>query len=225
MNRKLLTGVALVAGPLLWASAANADMIGISGATGSITFTSNGNGTVNFSTAGFTASASPFPLANFQSPTGNPQDAGGAVFGAMSGTAGPEGSGVFPITSGGTETVSYTGTTDSLIGTVTWPDIKDNTTSPQFDVDAFLTVTSRSGSPTFTSDFPVGSKAEIDFTVTVPETLTSLAGQPAWSTIYGSFSSGEIVPDAPVPEPASLSLLGSALIGLGLLSRRRTKLA
>ena len=66
MNRKLPTGLALSAGLLLWASAANADMIGIGGATGSITFTSNGNGTISFSTAGFTSTG----LTTFQSPPG-----------------------------------------------------------------------------------------------------------------------------------------------------------
>ena len=212
MNRKLLTALALAAGPLLWGSAANADMIGIGGATGSITFTSNGDGTIGFSTAGF---VSPFPLATFQSPTGIPHSAGTSTFGAMTGSTGIESGNLFPITSGGAETFSYTSTTnlDMMSGTVTWPYIKDGTTSPQFDVNAVLTVTSSSGDATFTGDFPVGSTAEIDFTVSLGTTLTALAGQSAGLTAIGSFSSGELVPY--VPEPASLSLLAVALLAFG----------
>ena len=154
MNRKLPTGLALSAGLLLWASAANADMIGIGGGLGSMTFTSNGDGTISFSTAGFTSTG----LTTFQSPTGTLQDTGNSTLGAMSGSTGVEVGNIFPITSGGVETFFYASTmnSDMMSGTVTWPYIKDGTTSPQFDVNAVLTVTSSSGDATFTGDFPGG---------------------------------------------------------------------
>jgi hypothetical protein len=105
----------------------------------------------------------------------------------MSGSTGVEVGNLFPIASGGVETFSYASTTDSdmMSGTVTWPFIKDGTTSPQFDVNAILTVLSSSGDATFTGDFAVGSTAEIDFTVSVATTLTP-AGQPG-SIVWGVF--------------------------------------
>ena len=91
MSRKLLAGLALVAGPLLWGSAANADMIGIGGATGSITFTSNGDGTIKFHTDGFTSTG----LTSFQHPTGVGEDTGNSTFGAMDGSTSIESGNLF----------------------------------------------------------------------------------------------------------------------------------
>ncbi len=208
---------ALLAGPVGWVSEAHADQIGVGGATGSITFKSLGGGTLSFSTTGFTALT---PLATFQSPDGNPVDTGTATYGSMSGTTGAEAGGVFSILSGGTETFTYTSKTDSdkLTGTVSWQGIKDNTKTPQFDVNSILVIKSSSGDSAFTSDFPVGGRAQIDFTIKGAITLTTLAAEKVGSTSKYQFSSGET---NGVPEPSSLVLFGIGLIGLGLYARRR----
>ena len=57
-----------------------------------------------------------------------------------------------------------------------WPGIKDGTSTPQFDVNAVLTVlTDTVSNPIFQADFPVGGKGLADFTLDLPDgtTLTS----------------------------------------------------
>jgi MYXO-CTERM domain-containing protein len=234
MNRKLLTAVALAAGPLLWASAANADEITLAGpglTGGPITFTNNGGGIIGFSlpAPGFGGTGA------FVSST---PSTGTFLLGPMSGTAGPATPGnLFPVTQNAPESFEYTatsplGTTDMLIGNVTWPDIKDDSTSPSFDEDAVLNVTSVAGSAIFKADFPVGVPAEIDFTVDTPISLEALAAEAVDSMTTGTFSAGEVacIPASPgpchIPEPASLTIIaswGAGLMGLGWLGRRRRK--
>jgi hypothetical protein len=85
MNRNLLNAVALVAGPLLWATGAQAAQITFGPSNESITFTGNGANSVSVTSPTLTGSA-------FDTTNGA---VGTFTISALSFTAGPQSAGIF----------------------------------------------------------------------------------------------------------------------------------
>lgn len=88
--------------------------------------------------------------------------------------------------------------------------------APSF-VGNFTTISS-SGS--FVANFPVGTPGSLDFTVQLGKHPT-FGPLPVGKTTSGYLSSGEVVAPVVVPEPSSLALLGTGVLGLAALLRRK----
>ncbi len=215
MKTTFLMAIGLAA---LWGSGAQAAQITFGPSNQSITFTGNGANSVAVSSPTLTGSA-------FDTTNGL---VGSFTLGALSFSAGPQSGGIFSA-GANTETFTYANPDGDTL-TETWhvTFIQDNTPQPKFFGTGVTTTIS--GDAAFLAAFgPVGTTDNFDFiemplTCAVPANCATL-DQLATTTTSASapISSGEKL--TTTPEPGSLTLIGSALFGLGWLGRRRGKAA
>lgn len=205
--RSLLLASAAVLG---LAASAQAAQITIGNSTsGQDTFTGLGNGNLTINQSAITGTAS-----DSLGGTGTYTiSAFGPVTATQVGTTG-----VFDFNT--TATFTYTSGGNSLTETFGYNSVNDGSVNPHFA--GTDDVTAITGSAAFVAAFgPVGNGSTFDYaTLAVGTVLDTLAKGTASESV--GISSGEVVPNSKVPEPSTLLILGSGLLGLAALrfSRR-----
>jgi hypothetical protein len=212
--------------------------ITVAGTTGSVTFTAVGGNALGVMSSGFDGNA-------MFNPAMGPSDIGKAAFGMMNFLTGAEvaagmAAANFPIPSAPpnvpTESFTYqtttTSSTDDLMATITWTELKANAPNGEPQLIGTAVITMSSGDSQFTGDFPMGGTGTlfVDFPLIQPGSpcdLTELATMTNCTVTMemASFEGGDLTPGVPgVPEPmSSFMALGMAvccLWGTYQLTRR-----
>jgi len=131
----------------------------------------------------------------------------------------------YAMTGSATFTFAIPNTNNQLVGTITFNQFNDSPTTPT--LGASIQVTSVNGT-LLTSLFTTGLSPSVSFGVT---TINNNAGLPNGAgniigngTINAAPANGSVQPPiapAPVPEPASIAMLGTGLLALGGTIKRR----
>jgi hypothetical protein len=198
---------------LCWSLPAWADQITIGASDGTAyDFVSNGSGKLSGNSPGYYATA----LFGTDVGTTPPTE---AHFGATTFTTGPQSNGVFSVVSGGAQALSFAFPDgDEATGTAQITQIDDDSPNPHI---GFTWAYTSSGDAAFLAAFP-GGMAEGDYTfdtLTGP-LLTDFVTMPGDEFVTGS--AGHVADSpSPVPEPATLAVLGMGLMMLGVWSAKR----
>ena len=218
MSRKLIgmLSLLLLAGVLSGVSYANASPAQISfgpSPFNSVTFAHSGS---PGETVSFSGVSGPASLFNGVTTVGSGTFTIGNATVALTGPDGFGGYLVAPTPLSFTVTIG----TDSLVGILTLEDVSSGQSwAPQFLGNLFIS----SATSLFSNNsFIAGRTVDTDFAVYIgrsAKTVNQLWTGPGSSSGYVSL--GEVTPDSSVPEPGTIALMGTGLLGLAGYLRRR----